>query len=46
MRIIFCVLPIQADLAGILIVLMFLKNMLSHVQKREELHTEKAGNKN
>ena len=46
MRIIFCVLPIQANPADILIVLMFLKNMLSHVQRREHLHAEKAEDEN
>ncbi len=46
MPVIFCWLAIQANVAGLFIVLVLLKSMLSHVQKREELHTEKAGNKN
>ena len=46
MRTIFCVLVIQANLAGVLILFMFLMNMLSHVQKRKHLHAEKAKDEN
>ena len=46
MSTIFCVLVIQANLAGVLILVMFLMNMLSHVQRREHLHAEKAEDEN
>ena len=46
MRTIFCVLVIEADMAVVLILLMFRMNMLSHVQRREHLHAEKAEDEN